>query len=53
VVILGEEETASVEVVELPSDSRIGDRFLHLGRTWRITGQRESSGVLFAELLEA
>lgn len=53
VVILDADGTARVAVVELPADSGVGDRFLHLGRTWRITGQRESSQVLFAEPLEA
>jgi len=53
VVILGAGETARVEVVDLPDGSGVGDRFPFLGRTWRITGVRESSRVLFAESLEA
>lgn len=51
-VILDADGSARVAVVELPADSGVGDRFLYLGRTWRITGQRESSQVLFAEPLE-
>lgn len=53
VVVFDSGGVPQVEVVELPADSGVGDRLLFLGRTWRITAQRESSRVLFAELLEA
>jgi len=49
VVIFEETAGARVEVLELPSTTRLGEVFRHCGHTWKITATRTHARVLFAE----
>ena len=41
--------TARVEILDLPENTRPGDRLCHAGRDWLITGSRTGTRVLIAE----
>ena len=49
VVIFDVAGAAKVEVLDLPENTRPGDRICHRGSEWLVTGSRTSSRVLIAE----
>jgi hypothetical protein len=49
VVIFDAGTSTRVEVVDLPEGATLGSSICHLGRCWRVVGERPRSRVLIAE----